>query len=175
MGRVAHWLKQELVEAAPAAAYFFVAFQIIAFTDALMLEEYGVRVSTFILATIAALVAAKVVLIIDMLPLANRFAHGPLLGSIAWKTLLFVLLVGAFKYLEHLLPLLREHMDIAQAHRRLYAEIEWPRLWAATIWLVVLFAGFASMRELGRVLGRERLMKMFLESQSGQGPGKETV
>jgi len=60
MNRAIAWLKREIVEAIPAAVYFFVGFQIIAFTDALMLEEYGIRVSTFLLATLAALVAAKV-------------------------------------------------------------------------------------------------------------------
>ena len=109
VNRAVAWLKREIVEAIPAAVYFFVGFQIIAFTDALMLEEYGVRVSTFMLATVAALVSAKVVLILDAMPFVNRFAAAPLLVSIVWKTLLFLLLVGAFKYLEHLLPMLREH------------------------------------------------------------------
>ena len=171
MNRTIAWLKREVVEAIPAAVYFFVGFQIIAFTDALMLEEYGIRVSTFLLATFAALVAAKVVLILDAMPIVNRFASAPLLVSIAWKTLLFLLLVGAFKYLEHLLPLVREHKDLLLAHRRLFAEIEWPRVSAATIWLIVLFAGFCSGRELGRVLGRERLRRIFLESRQSAGSG----
>lgn len=165
MNRAIAWLKREIVEAIPAAVYFFVGFQIIAFTDALMLEEYGVRVSTFMLATVAALVSAKVVLILDAMPVVNRFTARPLLVSIAWKTLLFVLLVGAFKYLEHLLPLLREHKDLLVANRRLFTEIEWPRVFAAMIWLIVLFAGFCTGRELGRVLGRERLRRIFLESR----------
>jgi hypothetical protein len=165
MGRVAGWIGRELREALPAACYFFFAFQIVAFTDALMLEEYGVRVSTFMLATVAALVAAKVVLVLDALPIVNRFAAAPLAVGIAWKTLLFLLLVGAFKYLEHLLPLLGRHESVLLAHRSLFASIEWPRFWAALIWLVVLFLGFCTIRELGRVLGRDRLVRIFMEPQ----------
>jgi hypothetical protein len=163
--RAIAWLKREIVEAIPAACYFFVGFQIIAFSDALMLEEYGIRVSTFMLATVSALVAAKVVLILDAMPIVNRFSSAPLLVSIAWKTLLFLLLVGAFKYLEHLVPLLRELEDLPLANRRLFTTIEWPRVFAATIWLIVLFAGFCTGRELGRVLGRERLRRIFFESR----------
>ena len=37
MKKVLAWIRHELVSAVPAAAYFFVAFQIIAFTDALLL------------------------------------------------------------------------------------------------------------------------------------------
>jgi hypothetical protein len=124
------------------------------------------------LATVAALVAAKVVLILDAMPFVNRFASAPLLVSIVWKTLLFLLMVGAFKYLEHLLPLLREHKDLLVANRRLFTEIEWPRVFAAMIWLIVLFAGFCTGRELGRVLGRERLRRIFLESRKSAEPGR---
>jgi hypothetical protein len=165
MGRIADWVKRELREAAPAACFFFCGFQLVAFTDALMLEEYGLRVSTFMLATVAALVAAKVVLVLDALPFVNRFAAAPLVVGIAWKTLLFLLLVGAFKYLEHLLPLLGAHENLLLAHRSLFAAIEWPRFWAVLIWLVVLFFGFCTMRELGRVLGRDRLVRIFTQPQ----------
>ena len=165
MGRIAGWVKRELREAAPAACFFFCGFQLVAFTDALMLEEYGVRVSTFMLATVAALAAAKVVLVLDALPFVNRFAAAPLVVGIAWKTLLFLLLVGAFKYLEHLLPLLGAHENLLLAHRSLFAAIEWPRFWAVLIWLVVLFFGFCTMRELGRVLGRDRLVRIFPQPQ----------
>jgi len=162
MKKVLAWIRHELVSAVPAAAYFFVAFQIIAFTDALLLEDYGIDMPTFALATVAALVAAKVVLIIDAMPLANRFAQAPLVYGIAWKSLLFIAVVAAFKYLEHLLPLLQQHRGFVAAHQGLWEEIEWPRLAAATIWLVVLFSVFAAVRELGRVLGRERLRHIFL-------------
>ena len=55
MERAARWLWHELVSAAPAAAYFFAVFQLVAFTDALLLEDYGIHVPTFMLATVAAL------------------------------------------------------------------------------------------------------------------------
>lgn len=164
--RAIRWLAHELREAAPAAAYFFASFQLVAFTDALLLEDYGIRVPTFMLATVAALVAAKVVLILDLMPVANRFAGHPLVLSIAWKTLLFMLVIAAFKYLEHLVPLLHAHRDLAAAHHALVASIQWPRFWALGIWLAVLFAVFAAVRELGRVLGRERLTKILLSPSS---------
>jgi uncharacterized membrane protein len=162
--RFVSWLKHELVEAAPAAAWFFVSFQVIALTDALILEDYGVRVSTFMLATVAALVAAKVVLILDMLPVANRYAHRPLLVSVAWKTLLSMIGVVLFRYAEHLLPQLLQHRDLAEAHRHMLQEIQWPRVASAQIWMLVLFSLFFLLRELGRVLGRERLKELLIRS-----------
>jgi hypothetical protein len=165
--RLVAWLRHELVEAAPAAAWFFVSFQVIAINDALILEDYGIRVSTFMLATVAALVAAKVVLILDLLPVANRFAQSALAFSIAWKTLLSMIGVVLFRYLEHLLPQLLEHRDLVEAHRHMLREIEWPRVAAAQIWLLVLFSMFFFVRELGRVLGRERLRLLLTRPPPG--------
>jgi hypothetical protein len=161
MKRFLHWLAHEMREAAPAALWFFVSFQLIALTDALMLEQYGIRASAFLMATVAALVAAKVVLIVDLLPFANRFAQAPLAASIAWKSFLILLVAGTFKYLEHLLPLLYHHHDPLLANRELLTSIGWHRFWAIVIWLVVLSSGFCTLRELGRVLGRERLRQIF--------------
>jgi hypothetical protein len=162
MKRILHFLVHEMRAALPAALWFFVSFQLIALTDALMLEQYGIRAADFLVATVAALVAAKVVLVVDLLPFANRFARAPLVFGIAWKTSLFLIVAGAFKYLEHLVPLIYQHHDPLQANRVLFASVGWHRLWAMLIWLVVLSAGFCTLRELGRVLGREHLRQIFL-------------
>jgi len=37
----------------PAVVFFFIAFHVIAFTRALMLEEYGIPTSTFVAVTMA--------------------------------------------------------------------------------------------------------------------------
>jgi hypothetical protein len=56
MSTLGNKLKHELWEFVPVAIFFFVAFQLIAFTQALMLEQYGIRISTFLAATIGALI-----------------------------------------------------------------------------------------------------------------------
>lgn len=172
MERAARWLWHELVSAAPAAAYFFAAFQLVAFTDALLLEDYGIHVPTFMVATVAALIAAKVVLILDLMPLANRFSGQPLAVSIAWKTMLFLLVIGLFKYLEHLVPLLHRHRDLAAAHHALVDALQWPRVLALGIWFSVLFSVFAAVRELGRVFGRSALVALFFGKPGGLDAGR---
>ena len=77
-----------------------------------------------------------------------------------------------YQEFEHLLPLLRERKDLLVASRSLFTEIEWPRVFAATIWLIVLFAGFCTGSELGRVLGRERLRRIFLASRESAVSGR---
>jgi hypothetical protein len=54
-----HELKHELRQLITVILFFFVAFQLLALTEAMMLEHYGIRVSAFLKATVAALVVAK--------------------------------------------------------------------------------------------------------------------
>ncbi len=164
MNSILSRLKHELVEVIHPAVFFFIAFQLITFTQALMLEEYGVRVSTFVTATIAALIVAKVVLIVDLLPFVNRFPEKPLIYNVVWKTVIYLVAALVVRYIEHLIRFVREHGDLFLANRHLLDEVVWPRFWAVQIWLLVLFFVYCAIRELIRVLGRERVRHMFFGS-----------
>lgn len=139
MSSIVSRLKREVVEAIPPAVFFFGAFQVIALTRALMLEQYGIRASTFVAATIAALIVAKVVVIADLLPFVNRFPDKPLIYNVVWKTVIYMVAALLVRYLEHLIPFIREHGDLALANRHLLDEVVWPHFWFVQIWLLVLF------------------------------------
>src|SRR5260221_8515736 len=94
--RVKH-LVQEMI--APTL-FFFVTFQLLALTRALMLKRYGIDVTTFATATIGALVAAKVVVLADLLPFINRFPGRPLIWNIVWKTAIYLTVAFVLHYLE---------------------------------------------------------------------------
>lgn len=161
MSNIVPRLKKEIMEAVPAAIFFFCAFQLIAFTKALILAEYGIQVSTFVNATIAALVVAKVVLLVDLLPFVNRFPDKPLVYNVAWKTVIYVLAAFVIRYVEHLIEYTREFGSIALANRHILEEFVWPRFLAVHIWLFVFLLMYCTLRELIRVLGRERIRTMF--------------
>jgi hypothetical protein len=157
-------LKHEILEVIPPAMFFFISFQLIAFTQALMLEQYGIRISTFVTATIAALVVAKVVLIADLLPFINRFPERALIYNVIWKTAIYLIAALLVRYVEHLIPFVREPKDIVLANRHLFDEVVWPHFWAVQFWLLVLFFVYCALRELVRVLGRDRVFAMFFGS-----------
>jgi hypothetical protein len=161
MNRIVSRLKHEFLGVIPPAVFFFISFQVIAFTQALMLEKYGIRVSTFVTATIAALVVAKVVLIVDLLPFVNRFPEKPLIYNVVWKTVIYQVAALLVRYVEHLISFVREHGDLALANRHLLDEVVWSKFWAVQIWLLILFFVYCALRELVRVLGRERVRSMF--------------
>lgn len=153
-------IKHELREALPPAIFFWVTFHIVLLDRALMLKEYGLRLSSMAGATVGALIVAKVVLVADMLPIINRFPEKPLIYNVVWKTGIYVVASMVLHYLEHLLPLWWRLKDLAAANERLWSEIVWPHFWAVQLWLLVLIFIYCIARELIRVIGRDQVKKI---------------
>jgi hypothetical protein len=162
MSNIIPRLKHEILGAIPTVVFFFIAFQLLAFTRALILKSYGIQVSSFVNATIAALVVGKVVLSADLLPIINRFPNKPLIYNIVWKTFIYLVAALLVRYIEHLVPFIREYSDLAVANRHLLDEVVWPHFWVVQIWLLVCFFMYCTVKELARILGREQVRSMFL-------------
>lgn len=161
MGKIAALLKHEIEEVIPPTIFFFVTFHVIAVTRALMLEDYGITVPSFAAATIGALIVAKVILVVDLLPFVNRFQDRPLIYNTVWKTLIYMIGALLVRYCEHLISFARKHENVLEASRHLLAEVDWPDFWATQIWLVVLLFVYCALAELIRLLGAERVRQMF--------------
>lgn len=162
MAKVVAWFKEELLKVIPIAIFFLLAFQLLALTQALMLRQYDIEAFAFMHATIGALIVAKVVLIVDMLPFLNRFPGKPLFYNVTWKTSIYVVAAFAVRYLEKLVDSWVDLGELGAANRQLLEKIVWPHFWVIQIWLFVLFFMFCSLRELVRVLGKQRVRALFL-------------
>ena len=162
MSKIFQRLKKEFLGVIPAAVFFFVAFQLLALTRSLILREYEIEISTFFAATFGALLVAKVILVVDLLPFVNRFPDRPLIYNILWKTGIYMISASAVRYIEHLVRFYIEYGDIADANRHLIDDLVWPYFWVVHIWLLVVFLMYCVITELIRVLGRERVRSIFL-------------
>ena len=161
MSKLGHKLKHELRKLTPVMLFFFIALQLLALTESLMLKEYGIHPRTFLAATIIALVVAKVVVLTDLLPIVNRFPEKPLIYNVVWKTAVYFIAAMGVRYVEHLIEFWRTSASFAIANRRMFAEIVWPHFWAVQLWLLILLLLYCAVRELIRALGRERIIQMF--------------
>lgn len=161
MSNLSQYLKRELHELVPVTVFFLIAFQLLALTEALMLKQYGIRVSTFLTATVMALVVAKVVIITDHFKLVNRFPDKPLVYNVVWKTVIYFLTLLVVRYAEHLIHFWRQTGNMAIANRRLVEEIVWPHFWGVQLWLLILLLTYCAFREIVRVLGRDRIIRVF--------------
>ena len=154
-------LKEEFFKLLPPTIYFFVALHIVAFVRVLMLKGTGLAPSSSISIAVAALILGKAVLIADMLPLINRFPHKPLIYNVAWKTVIYLLISAVIHYLERLIDFWRQTGSFVAGNQKLLSEIIWPHFWAIQIILFVLISMYCMMHELVRVIGREKVLRIF--------------
>ncbi len=161
MKNVGARIRRELLALVPVTVFFFMSFQLLALTEALILREYVVRTPAFLGATLTALVMAKVVLIADKLPGVNRFPHKPLAYNVVWKSAIYFVAALGARYLEHLVRFWRRTGDFGEANRRLFDEIVWTHFAGVQIWLLVLITVYCAARELARAVGRDRIIRLY--------------
>jgi hypothetical protein len=161
MTKLSTKLKEEFFALLPPTIYFFVALHIVAFVRVLMLKGTGIAPSSTIKIAVAALILGKAVLLADMLPLINRFPNKPLIYNVAWKTLIYLVISAIIHYLERLIDFWRETGSFVAGNEKLLSLIIWPHFWAIQIILLVLIAMYCMMHELVRVVGKDKVMRIF--------------
>ena len=87
--RVGAWILRELRGALPPTIFFFVGFNFIILTTNLLVADYAVAVSNFMLATVAALVVGKAVITANAMPFLKLFDRAPLIQPILFKTAIY--------------------------------------------------------------------------------------
>ena len=165
MQKIFNIVVHEIREIIPATIFFFIAFHIVAITKTLILEEYGITSAGVAIATIGALIVAKVILIADKLPFIDRFHNKPLAYSVIWKLIIYGAIVLLFRYIEELIPMISKYGSVISANQHLVAELPWPLFWALQIWLLVTLLFYCSGTELVRAIGAAKLMEMFFGTQ----------
>ena len=161
MSHVSQKIKEEFLAMLPPTIFFFVALHIVALVRTLMVKATGISPLTTVSVAIAALVLGKAVLIADMLPWINRYPEKPLIYNVAWKTLIYTLVSAVIHYLEHLYDYAREAGGIVAGNEKLLATIIWPHFWAIQIILFMLILVYCMVRELVRVIGKQKMLRTF--------------
>jgi len=154
-------LKEEFFKLLPPTIFFFVALHIVMFIRILMLEGTGLSPYSSASIAVTALILGKAVLLADMVPMINRFPNRPLIYNVAWKTLIYWLMATLIHYMERLIDFWRQAGSLVAGNRKLLSEIVWPHFWAIQIVLFVLIAMYCMMHELVRVVGKEKVMRIF--------------
>ena len=161
MSKVSSKLKEEFLALLPPTIFFFVALHIVAFIRVLMLKGTGISPLSSVSMAVAALILGKAVLLADMLPLINRFPDKPLIYNVTWKTLIYLLVSALIHYLERLIDFWRQAGSLVAGNQKLLAEMVWPHFWAIQLILLVLIAMYCTIHELVRVIGRDKLLRIF--------------
>jgi hypothetical protein len=154
-------VKEEFLALLPPTIFFFVALHVVALVRALMVHGTGLPVSSSGQIAVGALILGKAVLLADLMPAINRFPDKPLAYNVAWKTAIYFLMATFIHYLERLVDFWKEAGGFAAANEKLLATLVWPHFLGIQIVLLVLILNYCVLRELGRVLGIEKLLVLF--------------
>jgi hypothetical protein len=154
-------IKEEFLAVIPPTIFFFIALHIVALIHALMVAGTDVPPLESMSIAVGALLLGKAVLIADLLPFINRFPYHPLIYNVAWKTGIYVVLATLLHYLENLIEFSRKAGGIIAGNTELIAHLVWTRFWAVEILLFVLILMYCMMHELVRVIGKEKVKRIF--------------
>lgn len=156
-----HKLKEEFLKMVPPTLFFFIALHVVALVRSLMTSGQGLTPASTGQIALSALILGKAVLLADMLPAINRFPDKPLAYNVAWKMVLYFAVASLIHYLERLYDAYKEAGSVAAANAKLLAEMIWPHFWGIQIVILVVVLNYCAVRELGRVLGEERIFRLF--------------
>jgi hypothetical protein len=161
MHKILEKLKEEFLAILPPTVFFFVALHLLTFIRVLIAKGSHFEPLSTMSIAIASLILGKAVLIADMLPPINRYPNKPLAYNIAWKTVIYLLMASVIHYLERLIDFSRQAGGLVAGNEKLLAEIVWPHYWAVQIILFILILVYCTVRELARVIGREKMLRLF--------------
>jgi hypothetical protein len=161
MHKILEKLKEEFFAILPPTIFFFVTLHLVAFIRILMTKGSHFEPMSTTSIAVASLILGKAVLIADMVPAINRHPGKPLAYNVAWKTAIYWLMAIGIHYLERLIDFSRQAGGLAVGNAKLLAEIVWPHFWAVQIILLLLIVVYCTAHELARVIGREKLLRLF--------------
>jgi len=166
MGKILKVIKREVIGILPATIFFLFFFHLLAFTRSLALAEYSIDADYTIVATIGALIIAKVIIVADNLPLINLFQKRPLVIDVLWRTLIYSIIALVIQYFEELIPQWIQTKHFIAANHHVIEEISWPQFWANHLWMVFGLMIYCTFSALIRAIGGDRVRELFLGSSN---------
>src|SRR5215467_11580419 len=155
LARIGHFLAHEFRQVIPPTLFFFVGFNLILFTKRLILAQYLIQFAGFFVATVAALVVGKAVLVANTMPFLRRFDNAPLAYPILFKTVVYTLFVFLARLIEAFVHYLVEGGVVGGGAfiEHTLGNFSWAQFIATQLWILVLFLIYVTATELNDLLG----------------------
>ena len=171
MRRVGAFLLRELREMLPPTIFFFIGFNLIILTTNLLLADYSEAVASFVLATGAALVVGKAVLVANATRSIRHFDRAPLMRPILYKSVFYWAVVFVARLLEHWIRFwLVEHHPLGTFLPYMVSTFDWHRFIAIQLWIFVLFLIYETATELNHLFGEGELWHLLATSRPAELP-----
>jgi hypothetical protein len=166
--RIGAWILHEWLEMLPPTIFFFVGFNFIVLTTNLLVAQYLVAVSNFMLATLAALVVGKAVLVANKMSLLRRYDRAPLVQPILYKTAFYWVVVFFVRLLERFVHFALEGNPPGDFPSYLVTTFSWHRFLAVSLWILALFLIYVTAIEFSHLFGPGELRRLFFTSRPSE-------
>jgi hypothetical protein len=160
--KAAHELK-DFVGISVYLAVFFCALSTYAM---LLLRKYEISYLNYTFAIINALIIAKIILIGEWARLGRKGETRPLFQSVLYKSFVFGLLVFAFHFVEEFVKRLIHGLPAGTVVHDIHID----DLIGKSIVMFCAFIPLFAFRELGRVMGENKLHALFFKSGAAEKP-----
>lgn len=158
-------LLHELVEYGFNVIYLTLVFASFTVYRRLLLAAHDIVYTNYWFALIEALILGKVIMIGGVFHLGRGLEHKPLIYPTVYKTMVFTLFVALFTFAEHAIRGLIAGDGAAAGIARFTAQ-GYEIIVANAMVVFVALIPFFAVKELGRVLGREKIWAMFFQQSS---------
>jgi hypothetical protein len=162
-------LAREVRHVLPPTLFFLVGFQLIVLTKQLILAEHNIVFTGFMLATVAALIVGKAVLVADKMPFLRRFDRAPLIQPILFKTAVYWFFVFLARLIEAFV-----HFSLVNGNPpsaflyELHSNFSLHRFIATQLWILVLFLIYVTASELNALFGDGELARILFTRRASE-------
>jgi hypothetical protein len=163
---IARFIKHEARELLIVMLFFLSGFLLILGLFELMLEDYGIHFTAWVKAVIAALVLAKVVLILRGRAFMQAFPNYYGIVRVLYKTVIYMVGVFVILALERVVEAHGDAGGVLTALKHVAETRKIYHVMAVTLLVGVLLAAFNCWEELLREVGRERLVDTFFRKKN---------
>jgi hypothetical protein len=159
--RLLAFVINELREVLPPTVFFAVSFNLLVLTTDLILADYRASFANFMVATMAALVVGKSVLLANVTPFLRCFDMAPMIQPVLFKTIVYWAVVFLVRFLEKLIEYLFAGGTLSEIPEYVATHFSWHRFAAIRSGSSFCFLIYTSVAELNARLGDGELRKIF--------------
>jgi hypothetical protein len=158
-------LFEELVEYWVNVIYLALVFAVFTWYRRIILAAHDITYTNYWVAVIEALILAKVIMIGGVFHLGRGLEHKPLIYPTLYKTVVFTLFVAVFTLAEHMAKGLWQGKGLAGGIVEYFGNGPHEFL-AGCVIIFVAFIPFFAFKEMGRVLGQDKIKALFLRRRA---------
>jgi len=160
--KILHWMRRAIIHVLPIFFFFLFFFTLINWIESALFEKNGIQRFSFIQVAFAAALIAKIVLVVDHLPMVHRFRKKPLVYSVLWKTFFYWIILFCVRLLIRFIPFFwddTKHLgdDISY----FLDHVEWNVFFSIQGYYLMLLFIFVVFQELISKIGVKKARELF--------------